>query len=89
MDVGGAFKGTGFKTPDIGDAFELVLNLLGNQLFHFLGGKPGAYGENNPFTHSDIGIQILGHGPVGIDPENHNEEKNHADNDGTLNGEFG
>ena len=89
MNVGGAFKGTRFKTPDIGDTFQLVLNFLGDQFFHFFGGKPRAHGENDPFSYGNVGIQKLGHGPVGINPENHNEEKGHADYDGAFNGKFG
>ncbi len=89
VDLGGALVGVGFKPPYLGDPLQFLLDLLGDQILHLLRGKARADGDDHPLADGDVGVQESGHGSIGVDAEDQDEEKGHADDNGPGQGESG
>ena len=89
LDLGGALKGIGLEPADFRDAPKLLLDPIRHELFHLLRRESRADGDHHGPAHREVRVQIPGHGPVGIDPHDQDEQKCHPDHHGPLYAESG
>ena len=84
VDLGCALKGLGFVTPDLGNALQFFLDLVGNQFFHLLRGKARGDGINDSLANGEVRIKISRHGTVGVYAHDHDKDQGHPDDNRSL-----